>query len=194
MINTASCTLQRSPTKFSRRKAEPIPAAASHGSAHYLLAALAVVMLATTLSVVPIPSEVPLVSGIVDVANAHPNRRCTTTTTTEWRYDAGTGVATPRTVTRRSCRNVAHDHPKPKAQELKEVVAATIFVGMICRGNPACGFAMAAFEVIVDPAPSRPRQNGPPCLPGCSTSQSSSGTPSRSGSSGSGHPSGGTGR
>ena len=64
MFTTTSWALLRSPTKYSPRRVVPIPAAAGHGNVHHLLAALTVVMLAATLSVVPIPSGVPLVGNL----------------------------------------------------------------------------------------------------------------------------------
>lgn len=190
MINAVRLTLSRSPWGFARRGAEPIPAAAGHGSVHYLLAALTVVMLAATLSIVPIPNEAPLVGNLVDRAMADHQQRCTTTTVTNYHPTGGS-----YTTTQRTCTTITHPKPKPKpkAQEVKEAVASTVFVAMICKGNLGCGVGAAVFEAVVDPAPSRPTQTGPPCLPGCATKPSSSGTSSGSGSSGSGHPSGGTG-
>lgn len=188
MINTASCTLQRSPTKFSRRKAEPIPAAASHGSAHYLLAALAVVMLATTLSVVPIPSEVPLVGNLVDSAMADHQQRCTTVTVTKYHPTIG-----HYTSTQRSCTTI--DHPKAPSNLEKAAVAVLGYAlgAAVCRSHVCAASFAGATALVNEPKPYVRPQTGPPCLPGCSTSQSSSGTSSGSRSSGSGHPSGGTG-
>ena len=188
MFTTVRWALQRSRMRFSARRVVPIPAAAGHGNVHHLLAALTVVMLAATLSVVPIPSEMPLVGNLVEDAMAHHEQRCTTTTVTKYHPTTGS-----YTTTRRTCTTIDHPRPKPKGQAIKEAGGSALFVGLICRGSLACGVGAAVFETLVDPKPSRPRPNGPPCLPGCSTIQPSWGTPPPRRGSGSGHPSGGTG-
>lgn len=194
MINAVRLTLSRSPRGFARRSAEPIPATAGHGSVHYLLAALSVVMLTATLSVVPIPNEAPLVGNLVDRAMADHQQRCTTTTVTEYHPTRGS-----YTTTRRTCTTI--DHPKAPSN-LEKVATAVLGYGvgsLACGGfGPAgayaCGGVLAGGSALVnEPEPYVPPQTGPPCLPGCATKPSSSGTSSGSGSSGSGHPSGGTG-
>ena len=105
MINATSWALSTPPTKFSRRGAGHAPAVAGHNGVRYLLlATLTVVVLAVTLSTVPIPSEVPLVGDMARTAQAHHQERCTSRTVTEYHPMIGA-----YTTTQRVCTTI--DHP-----------------------------------------------------------------------------------
>ena len=105
--------------------------------------ALATVVLATSLAVVPVPASIPLIDDSTETASAHTQTSCTWEPTTVTTRTRSGGEWTTSTVTRwrRVCVNVSHLHWWERA--LVGGSAATLCAGVASPLSPA-GMLVAA--------------------------------------------------
>ena len=110
--------------------------------------ALATVVLATSLAVVPVPASIPLIDDSTETASAHTQRSCTwepTTVTTRTR-SGGEWVTSTVTRWRQVCVNVSHTHWWERALigGSSGYLCATVALPLGPGGAVAAGFACGA--------------------------------------------------